>query len=379
MLNGFLSASVLRLFAFSQRGGEYLRRRTKAGRSAKQIREAFYEKAWREAAEALGADFSVLGEKIHQITLGQKRTNVFCNYTELDGPITLRLAGDKAIVSRLLRRHGLPTPRAVEFSLKTLSRAREFLKKCPGPCVIKPARNSSAGRGVTTGVLRPSHLRRASIAAAAFSRNLLIEEQVPGNNYRLLFLDGELLDAVHRQSPSLVGDGKSTVRELVRRANAERLAGGARAAQALLASDEDMQRTLAGQGLGMNSIPQRGQRVSLKTVINDNAANENQPARDLICESIVEQARRAVAAIGGRFVGVDIITKDPTRPLSETGGVILELNTTPGFYYHSARPHDPVPVALYVLASIFGLSAPLLTNAVDSQFEPAEPPRTASR
>jgi cyanophycin synthetase len=34
------------------------------------------------------------------------------------------------------------------------------------------------------------------------------------------------------------------------------------------------------------------------------------------------------------FAGIDIITLDPSVPLSESGGVINEVNTTPGLHHH---------------------------------------------
>jgi hypothetical protein len=46
---------------------------------------------------------------------------------------------------------------------------------------------------------------------------------------------------------------------------------------------------------------------------------------------------------------VDIITTDPSLPLADTGGVILEVNAPPNFYYHYQKPDGPFPVAHHVL------------------------------
>src|SRR5205823_1628012 len=110
----------------------------------------------------------------------------------------------------------------------------------------------------TTGVRRRSHLALAAAAAAVYGDDLLIEEQLKGDNYRLLYLDGVLLDAYVRQPPTVVGDGRSTVARLVRRANSDRLSRGSGLSQVLLTIDLDMRRTLAKQGLSLRSVPPAG-------------------------------------------------------------------------------------------------------------------------
>jgi glutathione synthase/RimK-type ligase-like ATP-grasp enzyme len=42
-----------------------------------------------------------------------------------------------------------------------------------------------------------------------------------------------------------------------------------------------------------------------------------------------------VERIGSRFAGVDLLTNDPSVPLTESGGVFLELNTTPSIHHHA--------------------------------------------
>jgi hypothetical protein len=52
---------------------------------------------------------------------------------------------------------------------------------------------------------------RATLHAAREGERLLIERAVPGEEYRFLFLDGELLDVIRRRSTRVVGDGRSSV------------------------------------------------------------------------------------------------------------------------------------------------------------------------
>jgi cyanophycin synthetase len=205
---------------------------------------------------------------------------------------------------------------------------------------------------VTTGVRSTFHLARAAAAAAAYGEQLLIEEQVEGDNYRLLYLDGELVDAFVRTPPGVTGDGRSTVAALVRAANDERLRKRAGLSQVLLTVDLDMRRTLAKQELTLRSVPAAGDRVVLKTVVNENGGADNACALDVLCPALVKECARAVRALRVRLAGVDVITRDPSRPLRETGGVVLEVNAPPNFYFHYHKRGGAYPVAKHVLARL---------------------------
>jgi cyanophycin synthetase len=206
---------------------------------------------------------------------------------------------------------------------------------------------------VTTGVRSRWQLARAAAAAGVYCEKILIERQVVGDNYRLLYLDGELLDAFVRRPPTVVGDGRLSIARLIRATNRERLRRGAAASQTLLTVDLDARRTLAKQGLSLRSVAAAGQRVSVKTVVNENRGDDNAPAEHLLCPSIVEAGALAVRALGARLAGVDVITPDPARSLASAGGVILEVNAPPNYYYHYQQPGGGCPVALHVLKRLF--------------------------
>lgn len=340
---------LLKCLTFAARVRRAVWRRRRSVKELALERTLFYRRVWHEAAEALDASIEPLGDEIFEIRLGDWRTKVQRNYTAADDAVTLELAGQKPLVLDLLGRQGVPVPRWQAFTIGSLEAAAGFIERVSGDCVVKPARDTGGGDGVTTHVRTRWQLVRAAARAAVFGDELSIEEQVAGDNYRLLYLDGILLDAVVRRPPSVVGDGHSTVAALVERMNNVRVTWGSEAAQSLLACDQDMRQTLAAQNLSLASVPAAGRTVRLKTVINDNAAHDNAAAAHLLCREVVEAGANAAAAVGARLAGVDIITTDPSRPLAATGGVVLEVNTTPGFYYHYRREGAVCPVALHVL------------------------------
>jgi D-alanine-D-alanine ligase-like ATP-grasp enzyme len=323
-----------------------------AADNAGRLRGEFYEQLWETAAAEAGARFKRLGNGICEISRDDLTTRVQQNCTAIDDPVTHTIALNKTLVNRLLSEAGLPIPRHVEFTLRTLSRATAFLEQTGGECVVKPASGTGGGQGVTTGIRTPRQLAWAATLAAQACGEMLLEEQVPGDNYRLLYLDGELLDAVLRRPPAVVGDGRTTIRGLVETANAERLLRGSAISQVQITIDMDMRHTLAGQGLSLSSIPAMGVVVPVKTVISQNFAADNVTVTDRLCGSVVADGARAARAVGVRLAGIDVITRDPSAPLVESGGVILEVNTTPGFHYHYHKNDGSFPVADRVLARL---------------------------
>ncbi len=319
----------------------------------RKIRDAFYRRVWQEAAELAGARWTALSATVAEIAAPRGRLRVANNVTSLDDPATLLLAGDKPAVYRLLQKAGIPVPRRLVLAANEAGRLDAALEALTPPLVVKPAADTGSGHGVSTNVMTRWQLRRAFAWACAFTGRILIERQIEGQCYRILLLDGEVLDVVLRRCVCVVGDGRSTVRRLITAENKLRLESGIERAQVLIRCDPDLVGTLSGQGLRLSSRPSAGTRVELKRVINDNRAEENEAAEGLLCPAILDAARRAAEEVGVRLAGVDVICRDPTQPLERSKGAVIEVNATPGLYYHYHRRGRPCAVAEKILACAF--------------------------
>jgi cyanophycin synthetase len=320
------------------------------------LRGEFYGHAWRSAAEATGARFTALTSGIGEIERDGRRIRVCASTTSLDTPMAFKRAGDKPMVRSMLARSGIPVPHHITIGIGEFERALYMLRSSPRPLVVKPAVNTGSGAGVSTNVTTVRQLRTAVAWARAFGPHILIEEQIEGDCYRILVMDGEVLDVVVRHPPKIIGDGASTVRQLVREENKLRLEAGTARAQVLIRLDPDIRNTLASQGRNMRSRPAKGEVITLKRVINDNRGRENASANGRLCCAILDSARTAAGVAGVRLAGVDVICCDPSVPLQQSGGAILEVNTTPGFYYHYHTADSSFPVAHHVLKRFFNAS-----------------------
>jgi cyanophycin synthetase len=352
MTNPWIHPLTLRGLNVLAMGKAFLKYRNPRRQASGRHQGEFYERTWREATEQLGGTWTRLTPDMSEMNFAGFRTRVVHNVSAIDDPPTLAVLHDKPLTHRILSAHGLSVPSHAVFSPRNMKPAVEFLRAATTDCVVKPAGGTGGGRGVTTGIGKLSHLGRATAFAAVYADELLIEEQIDGDNYRLLYLDGELIDSFIRRLPTVTGDGKSTVRRLVQQANEQRLQSRADISQVLLSIDLDMRRTLAKQGLSLSAVPSAGRVVTLKTVVNENSGADNQTATSMLCRSIIEDGRRAVAALGVRFAGIDMVLRDPGVPLAESGGVVLEVNGTPNLYYHYKKRDGAFPVAIHLLRRI---------------------------
>jgi len=322
----------------------------------KSIRERVYLTWWMSAAEELGAEFTDLGEGFCRIRKGDSSTIMQGHLVNIDTYLNLMLVGNKPFIHKMLKSSGYRIPQYREYDFTDLDSASDFLASVGGRCVVKPS-SGSGGFGVTTGVDSRKRLRRATIAAAAasFRQRPMIEEEVEGDSFRLLFLDGRLIDAVKRCRPTVIGDGKSTIRQLIDKENGERLGPGPSRAFSYLTVDLDSKFYMEDKGLTLKSIPSAGEMLAVKNVANQNSDRDNSSVRNEVHPYFHELGQRVSSLLGVTLIGMDIMAPDLTVPLDESGGIINEVNIPPGFHYHEliSNSADKANVCTLILDYIF--------------------------
>jgi D-aspartate ligase len=321
-------------------------------------RDTMYERIWTDAAVACDAQITQLAPGLFELSRDGSRTRVYHQMVELDDPVTLRVALDKSVVHQLIPAGLLPSSERLEWRVTEPAPALAFLAQARGPCVVKPAAGTGGGHGVTPGIETPAELMRARIHAATGGERLLIERQAEGDVYRLLFLDSELLDVVRSVPASVTGDGYSTIEQLMTRENLRRVAAQGRSGLSLLGVNLDTLLTLERAGIKLSSVPAAGQRVTLRRATNNNAAEDNRTWRGEVAPEVIEVARAAAAGVGLRLAGVDVVSPNIAEPLERSGGIVTEVNGTPGLHHHYvvADPQAATPVANAVLERL--LAAP---------------------
>ena len=333
----------------------------------RELRRTFYDEFWREAAESVGASCEAWDFGYHRITRDGLAVFVYLSEVRLDDHLTLRLMGNKLATYRLLDEQGLDVPRHVRCTLVGLEPAHKLMVAIDRPLVIKPVSGTGGGQGVTTGITDAKSLRRAARIASRFNPDLIAEEQIEGASYRLLYLDGKLVDAIRRDPPSLVGDGKSTIRQLIKAETQRRLTSHPFSALSPLRLDRDAQNYLTSHGLSPSRVPAAGEIFVVKRAINENTAAENHVVLDEVHPATAALGARLVQNLGVRLGGLDLICQDISQPLTRANGLVGEVNTTPGLHHHVlvSNPNNVAGVGAVLLGHMFDTrSGVIQTDAV---------------
>lgn len=326
-----------------------------ARRRLRHVRGAFYDHLWRDAAAAIGATTTPRPNGLLQISTESQATFVSQSDLMLDSDIMQRFMANKALTYEFMARKGIRLPKHVKFDLKDLESATQFLRDQDGPVVVKPADGTGGGRGVTTGILTQSALVSAARHAAGFNTKLLAEEQLTGASFRLLYIDGEFIDAVRRDSPVVTGDGQSSVLQLVKTENIARQSVENITALSPLLIDQEARNTLAASGHSPTYVPSKGEVVRVKIAVNENNAEQNHVVRDQVHREIIETGAELVKAFGIKFAGLDVTADEISVPVSNDRVIFNEINVNPGIHHHYlvADPAQQAGVAPKLLEHMF--------------------------
>ena len=293
------------------------------------------------------------------IQLGQGRfqRRVQATVTSQTSHIAVELASDKEETNRILGNLGLPVPR--QRLVQTAGAAVTAAERVGYPVVVKPY-NANHGRGISIHLTEPEQVEQAFGVAREHSRSVIVESYVTGFDHRILIVNGRLVAVSQRIPGHVVGDGTSTVDELIAQVNEDPRRGiGHEKVLTRLVWDHQAEQLLAKRGYSRTSVPTQGEKVFLRATGNLSTGGTAIDMTDVIHPDNAEMAVRAVEAIGLDVGGVDFLTSDITRSYKEIGGAIVEVNAAPGFRMHMA-PSEGTPrdVASPVIDMLFPPGSP---------------------
>jgi cyanophycin synthetase len=287
----------------------------------------------RAAAAELGIEVTSLPGGFLELTRGDATQFSRGSDFAFEPLVPWFMCGDKRMTSTLLAERGLPVPAFASFSIAEYDAAVEFFRGHSEPVVVKPARGTSGGDGVTIGVRTERGFRAAFARALAWKPEVLVESQVPGHHLRVTILEGEVLGVVRRIPAHVVGDGRSSVRALVATKNSMWQKGSpSNRLFRPIRLDAEVRRVLGEGGRALDSVPATGEVVYLRRVSNADQGGEVEDVRDAVHPGHARLALAAAAVMGPVLCGADLIVRDLSRPPAEGNVVINEINTTPALY-----------------------------------------------
>ncbi|MFM7426971.1 MAG: cyanophycin synthetase [Elainella sp.] len=305
-------------------------------------------------AEQRGIPWLALSARsLIQLGYGVHQKRIQATLSNNTGILGVELASDKEGTKRVLRDSGIPVPRGtVVYYLDELEQAIEDVGGYP--IVIKPL-DGNHGRGITINITSWELAEEAYDAAKEVSRGVIIERYYTGRDHRVLVVNGKVVAVAERVPASVVGDGKSTISELIDETNRDpRRGDGHENILTRIELDRTSWELLERQGYDLDTVLPAGEICYLKATANLSTGGTAIDRTDQIHPENVWIAQRTAKIIGLDIAGIDVVTSDISKPLREVDGVIVEVNAAPGFRMHFC-PSEGIPrnVAEPVLDMLF--------------------------
>ena len=281
-------------------------------------------------AIAQGVDYKILNEAksiVEFYNKGKKEIVIEGNRTNRDCYIFENITNDKYISKQIMKEAGLNVPEAILLDSSMNKQDIEYLVSpfYNTKIVVKP-RNTNYGTGITVFSKKATRkqLLNAIDYAFQFDTNVLIEQYCKGMEYRFLVVNGKCLSVAHRRNASIVGDGKSTIMDLIKAKNKEEwhaLTG------CPIKIEKPVEDYLDRQGYSYQSVVPEGKRIFLRTNSNCSTGGESLDYTNIMPTKFKKIAEKAARAFDAKICGVDIIIDDLEKDIYS----IIEINDNPGY------------------------------------------------
>ena len=295
-----------------------------------------------------------------QLGYGVHQKRIQATLSSFSGILAVELACDKEGTKTILKDGGIPVPRGTVIQyLDELSAAIEEVGGFP--IVIKPL-DGNHGRGISIDVKTQQEAEEAYDLASAASktRSVIVERYYKGSDHRILVINGKVAAVAERIPAHVVGDGRSTIEELIEITNQDPNRGDGHAnVLTKITIDKTALNVLGKQGYELTSILAHGEIAYLRATANLSTGGIAVDRTDEIHPENVWIAQRVAKLIGLDIAGIDVVTEDIRKPLRDVDGVIVEVNAAPGFRMHVAPSRGlPRNIAAPVIDMLFPPGTP---------------------
>lgn len=254
--------------------------------------------------------------------------------------IAVDIACNKELTKKMLEDAAIPVPSGDlvidEEGLQSVIRKIGF------PLVLKPL-DGNHGKGASINVKDYETARIGLEHAQKYSRKVIVEKYITGFDFRVLVINHKMVAAARRVPAHIVGDGDLNIQQLIDKENLDPRRGyGHENVLTEIDVDKDTNELLEKLNYTLETVPQKGEIVYLKSTANLSTGGTSIDVTDMIHPENIQMAERISRIIGLDVCGIDIMAENLTQPLKESGGAILEVNAAPGFRMHLA-PSEGLP------------------------------------
>ena len=294
-----------------------------------------------------GIHFEILDEQDQFLKLWHKDHVEYVkngNMTSKDNYVVPLAMANKTVTKKILADAGFPVPAGDEFT--SLEQGLAYYPLIKDKQIVVKPKSTNFGLGISI-FQEPASLdnyQKALEIAFAEDTAVLVEEFIPGTEYRFFILDGRCEAVLLRVAANVVGDGKHTIRELVAQKNANPLRGrDHRSPLEIIDLGDIEQLMLTQQGYTPDDILPEGKKVNLRRNSNISTGGDSIDVTETMDSSYQELAAAMATSMGAWACGVDLIIPDKTQPASKEKPhcTCIELNFNPSMYMHTYCAEGP--------------------------------------
>ncbi|MEM7191902.1 MAG: N-acetylglutaminylglutamine synthetase [Pseudomonadota bacterium] len=278
-----------------------------------------------------------------RLTYGGRSVACRESLTALTTAIAMSLCDDKRVTRRIVRTAAVRVPD--QITIENEEDARAFLSRHQS-VVVKPARGEQ-GKGIAVGLTAWPDTKAAIDYAKTICNEVVLEEFVAGVDLRIVVINYRVVAAAIRKPATIIGNGKSTVRELIERQTRRRLA--ATGGESRIPMDLETERCLAAAGYGYDDVPDVDASIPVRKTANLHTGGTIHDVTGILHRSLIDAAVNAAKAIEIPVTGIDFIVKTPTGP----DYWFIEANERPGL-----ANHEPQPTAARFVDLLFPQTVP---------------------
>lgn len=263
-----------------------------------------------------------------RLTLGGR--NIVCreSLSELTTAIAMSRCQDKRVTLALLARAGLSVPGQQNAAGAAANAA--FLAE-HGAVVVKPVEGEQ-GKGISVNLTTSEEVERAIARARQICDSVILEQYCAGQDLRIVVIDYQVVAAAVRRPPVVIGDGHSTVLELIEKQSRRRQA--ATGGESRIPIDDETRRCLQAQGHDLEDVPAHDTRLKVRNAANLHTGGTIHDVTASLHPVLRAAAERAAREIDIPVTGLDFLVPAVDRP----DYVIIEANERPGLANHEPQP-----------------------------------------
>ncbi|MEO6301948.1 MAG: cyanophycin synthetase [Bacteroidia bacterium] len=242
-------------------------------------------------------------------------------------------ACDKEETKKILAKAYIPVPYGDVCT--TAEGVKKIISEIGFPVVIKPI-DGNHGRGITTNIQNTESALAAFEIAKTVSEEIIIEKYIEGDDYRFLLVNFKLVAVAKRTQAMIMGDGVSTIQQLVDQTNADPNRGdGHEKVLTTIKIDKVTNAILNEKKLTLDSVLPLAEILFLKDTANISTGGTSTDVTDNVHPVNVFMAERIAKLLNLDICGIDVVAKDITVQINlNNNGGIIEVNACPGFRMH---------------------------------------------